>query len=80
MWTEVPSTTAQKPESPPKQPCSHKWVYQGSDYLKRERSYYVYNYQRIDTYYCEKCLEIKEVITKDEDRYNSDGKPCWFKG
>lgn len=57
--------------------CEHKWVYQGSDYEKRERNRYENTYKKIDTYYCEKCLEIKEIVVKDED---SEKKPYWYKG
>ena len=65
------------PPMPKKLGCEHKWVFQGSDYEKRERNRYENIYKKIDTYYCEKCLEIKEIISKDE---NSEKKPYWYKG
>jgi len=34
-------------------------------------------YQRIDTYYCEKCLEIKEKINKEKEW--CDEAPYWVR-
>lgn len=64
------------PPMPKKLSCEHKWVYQVSDY-KFESGRHNNTFMRIDTYYCEKCLEIKDVITKQEDSYI---KPYWYKG
>jgi hypothetical protein len=75
-WTKAPLTTTLKPAPPKKQPHEHKWVYQDSDY-KFERGAYNHSYTKIDTYYCENCLEIKDIIAKHEDCRD---KPYWFKG
>jgi hypothetical protein len=56
--------------------CKHKWVFQSSEY-KFSRGTYNNNYYRLDTYYCEKCLEVKEIEAKSEcDRY----APYWYHG
>lgn len=65
-----------KPNPPPKQPCQHKWVFQRSDYDYRYNTYGNSEYKRYDTYYCEKCLEIKEVLAKYEC---SRERPYWYK-
>lgn len=67
---------SKNPETPPKQPCEHKWVFQGSDYEHIYHSYGRVEYKRIDTYYCEKCLEYKEITAKYEC---SNERPYWFK-
>ena len=54
--------------------CEHKWVYQCTDY-KYDRGGYGNQYTKIDTYYCEKCLERKEIIAKDE--YSRE-IPYWY--
>lgn len=64
--------------------CNHKWVYQASDYKKTHiRGVCYYNFKRIDTYYCEKCCEVKEKVTKDEYRnyfkYDNESLPYWWK-
>lgn len=59
--------------------CDHKWIYQMSDYISEKVSYYSNEYSRIDTYYCEKCCETKEKITKMELRNVNNGKPLWWK-
>jgi len=76
MWNEVPSTTAPKPKPPSKQPCKHKWVFQTSDYKFTYNTYGNSEYERIDTYYCENCLEQKEIVAKYE--YSRE-TPYWFK-
>lgn len=56
--------------------CEHKWVYQCTDY-KCDRGGYASQYTKIDTYYCERCLEQKEIIAKD---VSSREKPYWYQG
>lgn len=58
--------------------CEHKWIYQTSDY-KCDRANYIKKFSRIDTYYCEKCCEVKEKIAKVECKYINDGVPYWWK-
>ena len=55
--------------------CEHKWVFQESSY---KHSFGNCNdvFERIDTYYCEKCLEQKEIIAKQESARSS---PYWYK-
>lgn len=59
--------------------CEHKWVYQMSDYICEKVGYYRYEYSRIDTYYCEKCCELKENIAKMESKDINSGTPTWWK-
>lgn len=59
--------------------CEHKWIYQGSDYKERRMGHLSYELSRIDTYYCEKCLEIKEINSKKEEIYRGDSYPYWWK-
>ena len=68
------------PDNPPNGRSSaeheHKWVYQGTDYKYKYSPYGNSEYEKIDTYYCEKCLKCKENI-----RYEcSREAPYWFKG
>lgn len=52
--------------------CEHKWVYQMSDYKCEKEGYYIKKFSRIDTYYCEKCCEVKEKNSKGRNkRYKS---------
>ena len=76
MWNEVPSTTAPMPKPPVKQPCEHKWIFQRSDFSQERAGYSNYHFKRIDTYFCEKCLEVKEIIGKEESYLEK--KPYWF--
>lgn len=78
---EVNPTIAPKPEPPMPQggssvKCNHKWAFQRSDYDYRYNAYGNSEYKRYDTYYCEKCLEVKEVLAKYEC---SRETPYWFK-
>lgn len=59
--------------------CEHKWEFQSSDYIKNKDGYYTDEYKRVDTYYCEKCLAIKENINKREIRNINEGKPEWWR-
>ena len=55
--------------------CEHKWVFQESSY-SRSSGGYNDTFDRIDSYYCEKCLELKEKNTKHE---NARCTPYWYK-
>lgn len=59
--------------------CEHKWVFQCSDYKECQEGCLTYKLSRIDTYYCEKCLEIKEVVAKEATLCRGDSYPYWFK-
>ena len=50
-----------------------------SDYTQEKVGYYSYKYARIDTYYCEKCCEIKEKIAKMETKDITNGLPVWYR-
>lgn len=54
--------------------CGHKWVYQETHY---SRGHYGYNdlFIKVDIYYCEKCLEQKEVR---HEEYARD-IPIWWR-
>ena len=56
--------------------CEHKWIFQESAYKHELSSGYSDLYERIDNYFCEKCLDQKEIIAKHE---YSRGKPYWYK-
>ena len=43
--------------------CNHKWVFQLSNDSTISKGNIPY-YYRTDTYYCKKCLVIKEFIVK----------------
>lgn len=63
-----PVTESSFPDIEPaetKKKCEHQWVFQCSDY-KMERGTYNSEYSRIDTYYCEKCCEQKEIVAKQD--------------
>lgn len=69
---EVP-TRPPKLNPPPKQPCQHQWIFQRSDFKKETGE--LDKYQRIDTYYCEKCLDIRELVNKEG---KGTIEPYWF--
>lgn len=54
--------------------CEHKWIHQSSHY-QRESNGYNDHFKKLDIYYCEKCLEQKEV-TKEE--YAREA-PLWYR-
>lgn len=60
----------------PVQPCEHKWVFQRSDYQYIYSPYGIDEYRRYDTYYCEKCLKISELLAASQ---NSRERPYWYK-
>lgn len=53
--------------------CEHKWIFQRSDFKKEKGG--LDKYQRIDTYFCEKCLEIRELVSKEG---KGAVEPYWF--
>lgn len=56
--------------------CEHKWIFQVSEY-EFIRGDYASLYSRFDSYFCEKCLVIKEIQAKQE---SSRMKPYWYHG
>ena len=55
--------------------CKHKWVFMETARVKACTYPPVSGWKRIDRFYCEKCLEIKE-LTKETPHYHD--KPEWF--
>ncbi len=59
--------------------CEHKWVFMETVKQRGERASFGISpqkeWKRIDRFYCEKCLEIKE-LTKTAPGYQD--KPEWF--
>jgi hypothetical protein len=55
------------------EPCEHKWIFQESHYSKEWGSYQN-EYKKMDIYYCEKCLERKEILRSEYSR----GEPLWW--
>ncbi|MGG1659495.1 hypothetical protein [Brevibacillus sp. NRS-1366] len=53
--------------------CEHKFVYLDTKRL-RENAGYNDHFKRIDTFFCEKCLEY---IDKVQEGY-ARGKPDWY--
>ena len=41
--------------------CKHKFVHKGTDSFYQSNSRYSFKYTLIDYYFCEKCLEEKEI-------------------
>ena len=58
--------------------CKHKFVHRNNDSYYRAESRYSYKYTSIDYYYCEKCLEEKEV-RKEESVQQGHEVPDWAK-
>lgn len=55
--------------------CEHRWVFIESHYKADSSGGYNICYSRLDRFYCEKCLEQKEVTKREHSRE----KPEWFK-
>lgn len=53
--------------------CKHKWVYQETHY-SYESGGYQSTWNKLDIYYCENCLEKKEVLRSESNR----DKPLWW--
>lgn len=56
--------------------CEHKYIwYDYSQNHDMRIGYHTQHYERIDMFYCEKCLEFKEKRRSETSAY----KPEWFK-
>lgn len=53
--------------------CGHKWVHMDTK-RRSEHSGYQTHFIRTDTFFCEKCLELKRVV---QDDYSRD-TPDWY--
>ena len=67
------------PVKPPTQGCEHKFVFMETvrqHGIMPSFGYYdAVDWKRIDRFYCEKCLEIKEIVKTE---YGYKDKPDWF--
>jgi hypothetical protein len=63
------------PAEPPPQGCEHKWVLMETVKQQGYSGYGSQQWKRIDRFYCEKCLEIKELVKTAPGYYD---KPDWF--
>lgn len=60
--------------------CEHKFIFQRSDSSRSDYGYRGYKYIRVDAFYCEKCLEIKEVSSEHVTHQgNFEERPEWCK-
>lgn len=61
--------------------CDHKFVHRNSDSFKASASRYSWKYTCIDYYFCEKCLEEKEIKKEVvlNDHEIPDKLPDWAK-
>ncbi len=79
QWHDVPPANYPPPAPPPKQPCNHKYVFMETVRQRGERASFGISHQkdwkRIDRFYCEKCLEIKELV---QTAPGYKDKPDWF--
>ena len=78
QWHELPPANYPPPAPPPKQPCNHKYVFMETVRQKGQRPSGYSNtidWKRIDRFYWEKCLEIKERIQTSP---GYEDKPDWF--
>jgi hypothetical protein len=57
--------------------CEHNWVFQSEHDVAKTHGVYTYDFKRIATYYCSKCLESKNKILIEE---SSDTHPNWYTG
>lgn len=55
--------------------CEHRWIFMETVRQPGYSGYGSRDWKRIDRFYCEKCLEFKERIQKEQG-YKS--KPDWF--
>ena len=56
------------------EPCEHKWVWRNASKRNDRGGGYNTHFIRVDYYFCEKCLEQKEVKLDDWSR----DTPLWF--
>lgn len=53
--------------------CEHKFVHLDTKKTRQSNGWTDY-FKRVDTYFCEKCLEEKEKIKEASERY----APDWY--
>jgi len=77
-YIDIPAANYDPPVKPPPQGCEHKWVFMETARQHGKSSCYdspAVNWRRTDRFYCEKCLEIKEII---KTAPGWEDKPEWF--
>jgi hypothetical protein len=78
-YIDVPPANYDPPAKPPSQGCEHKWVFMETVKQRGERASFGISpqkeWKRTDRFYCEKCLEIKEIVKTE---YGYMDKPDWF--
>lgn len=58
--------------------CKHKFVFKANETFYRESGRYHNTYTSIDYFFCEKCLELKEVRKQETvSIYETDKIPDW---
>jgi hypothetical protein len=55
--------------------CTHKFVHFDTTYKTSKEGYHSYYWKRIDRFYCERCLELKDVVREQISEYSPD----WWK-
>lgn len=60
-----------------KNQCKHKWIFMESVCRTKKYDHYV-EYIRVDLFFCEKCLEQKQVKKEAGQRYE-EFTPDWYK-
>lgn len=58
----------------PDSECEHKWVFIDSIYGSESGTYQI-GWKRLDRFFCEKCLQQKEVKKEEWNRET----PAWWK-
>ena len=54
--------------------CEHNFIHLDTDYTRTDRNYGNNTYERIDRFYCAKCLDEKEKVVSECEPY----MPSWF--
>lgn len=60
-----------------KNQCKHKWIFMESVCRTKKHDYYV-EYIRTDLFFCEKCLEQKQVQRNSDQTFDKPA-PDWYK-
>lgn len=71
-----------KPSAPPPDPKQtviggheHRYVLLDTGKTSRSDAGYQIKYQRVDRFFCEVCLETKEIVREE---WSSNGPPNWY--
>lgn len=66
--TDIPPARKKQPVE-----CEHKWIHMNSAY-KYDSAGYMTRFKKIDTFFCEKCLEQRNTVKEDTSR----DTPDWY--